>query len=276
MSKVLVSFSGGKTSAYMSHLIKERWRDRELRFVFANTGQEREETLDFVEKCDKHFELNLVWVEAVVNHGVKKGTGFRLTNYTFANRDGWLFEDMIRKYGIPNKAYPHCTRELKAAPIKEYAKSIGWDDCVMAIGIRADEPSRIGDDPKFIYPMSDWMIDKIDVNNFWESMPFNLDLLEHEGNCAWCWKKSDRKLMMLIKENPQIFDFPRLMEERHGLAGANTDGTCRKFFRRHRSTDDLFKEYDLIASSGEIQLRMFDDESSGCSESCEPFGDQAA
>ena len=26
--KLLVSFSGGKTSAYMSHLIKERWSDK--------------------------------------------------------------------------------------------------------------------------------------------------------------------------------------------------------------------------------------------------------
>jgi hypothetical protein len=32
-------------------------------FVFANTGKERTETLDFV-KCDKRWDLGVKWVEA--------------------------------------------------------------------------------------------------------------------------------------------------------------------------------------------------------------------
>lgn len=270
--KLLVSFSGGKTSAMMSHLIKERWADRyELAFVFANTGQERQETLNFVRRCDEYFGLGVVWVEAVVHHGEEKGCTHKIVGWETANRDGKIFEDMINKYGIPNKAYPHCTRELKANPIKSYARSIGWEDCRMAIGIRADEPSRVGSDPKFVYPLVDWMVDKIDVNNFWERMPFNLNLLEHEGNCSWCWKKSDKKHFMLIEKMPHIYEFPRSMEAQYGLAGENKDGTKRKFFRRHRSADDLFREYELIATEGWVQLRAFEDENGGCSESCEPF-----
>ncbi len=269
--KLLVSFSGGKTSAYMASLIKQRCSDMELLYVFANTGQEREETLKFVDDCDKHFGLSVVWVEALVDSEPGKGTRHKVVNFSTASRDGEPFEAVIKKYGIPNKAYPHCTRELKMAPIHSYLKSIGWDDYRTAIGIRADEAWRCGEDPAFVYPLADGFVDKIDVNNFWEKMPFTLNLLEHEGNCSWCWKKSDRKLMMLIKENPSIFDFPRMMEAEHGLRGYNEDGTKRKFFRRHRSTDNLFAEYDLIASSGEVQLRMFEDENSGCSESCEPF-----
>lgn len=273
--KILVSFSGGKTSGYMSHLIKERWSDQhELKFVFANTGQEREETLEFVKQCDEHFGLDLIWVEAVV-HEDRTGSTHKVVDFDSASRNGEPFEKVIEKYGIPNKSYPHCTRELKANPIRDYSKSIGWNDCVMAIGIRADEPNRIGTDPKFIYPLHDWMIDKIDVNNFWERMPFNLRLMEHQGNCAWCWKKSDRKLMMLIQERSNIFEFPRRMESQYGLSGHNLDGTRRVFFRGNRSTDDLFKTYEIIASSGEVQLRMFDDENSGCTESCEPFEDAA-
>lgn len=272
LDKVLVSFSGGKTSAYMSHFLKEKWSGKkEIKYVFANTGQEREETLEFVDQCDKYFGLNLIWVEAVVNES-GKGTKHKIVNFNSASRNGEPFVEVIKKYGIPNKSYPHCTRELKAAPIKSYADSIGWSDCKMAIGIRADEPSRIGTDPKFIYPLADNFIDKIDVNNFWEKMPFSLQLQEHEGNCSWCWKKSDRKLFMLIKDRPEIFEFPREMEKKYSRAGANAGGEYqRAFFRRGRTTDQLFAEYDVIASTGEIQLRMFDDESSGCTESCEPF-----
>jgi len=274
--KILISFSGGKTSAYMAHLIKERWADRNLKFVFANTGQERPETLNFVRRVDEYFGLGVVWVEAEVHHGKRKGSTHRVVEWENASRKGEPFEEVIKKYGIPNHAYPHCTRELKANPIKSYADSIGWSDCVMAIGIRSDEPRRIGGDPKFIYPLNDWGIDKAHVNDFWESMPFNLNLLEHEGNCSWCWKKSIRKHMMLIETMPHIFEFPRQMESLYGLAGYNVDGNKRVFFRGNRSTEDLFNEYQVIATTGEVQLRMFNDESGGCSESCEPFGDVAA
>ena len=269
--KILVSFSGGKTSAYMSHLIKERWSDKyELKFVFANTGQEREETLEFVEKCDKEFGLGVVWIEAVVDPEQGKGVRHKIVDFNSASRTGKPFEDAIRKYGIPNKALPQCTSRLKAEPIESYERSIGWKGCLKAIGIRADESDRCGTDERMIYPLCEWMIDKIDVNNFWERMPFNLNLLEHEGNCSWCWKKSMKKHFLLIKDHPEIYNFPRLMEKKYSRIKAQ-DGE-RVFFRGNRSTDDLFKEYELIASSGGVQVSIFDDdENSGCSESCEPF-----
>ena len=65
---MFVSFSGGRTSGYMCHyLIQNKSDEYDFIFVFANTGLEHEKTLEFVDKCDKHFGLNLVWVEAVVH-----------------------------------------------------------------------------------------------------------------------------------------------------------------------------------------------------------------
>ena len=66
-TKLLVSFSGGETSAYMSKWLIENKSDHyEMVFVFANTGEEAEETLQFVDQCDKTWDLNMVWVEALV------------------------------------------------------------------------------------------------------------------------------------------------------------------------------------------------------------------
>jgi 3'-phosphoadenosine 5'-phosphosulfate sulfotransferase (PAPS reductase)/FAD synthetase len=67
MNKILISFSGGRTSAFMCKLILEHptYNDYEKLFVFANTGKEREETLCFVDQVDKEFNLNLVWLKRI-------------------------------------------------------------------------------------------------------------------------------------------------------------------------------------------------------------------
>ena len=186
---MLVSFSGGQTSARMSALLKEHSRNR-LIFVFANTGQENEKTLEFVNEVDKAFNLGVVWVEAeVMPKGV--GTKHRIVNFETASRQGEPFEAMVAQYGISNKAYPHCTRELKQAPIHDYMRTVAGKDYQTAIGIRADEYRRVGNKAGIVYPLADyWIIGKEDVNEFWSRQPFSLGLEEHQGNCKWCWKKS--------------------------------------------------------------------------------------
>lgn len=76
--------------------------------TFANTGCEDERTLDFVEKCDKEFGFNVVWLEAVVNPERQKGTSFKVVDYETAARNGEPFESFISKYGIPNRSSPAC------------------------------------------------------------------------------------------------------------------------------------------------------------------------
>lgn len=274
MKKLLVTFSGGKTSAYMTYLILENLSsDYNIVVVFANTGQENNETLDFVNMCDIHLNFGTVWVEAAVHPG-RNATTHIVTSYKDADRDGRVFESVIKKYGIPNMAYPHCTRELKERAIHSFIKSIGWKrgEYNTAIGIRTDETRRVRktkDYQNIIYPLVDsFPSDKTDVNDFWEDQAFSLTLAEHQGNCKWCWKKSIKKHLMLIKENPEIFEFPMKMEKIHGFSGHNDGVRKRVFFRSNRNTDDLFK----LAGELEVNAKPgFFDENSGCSESCELF-----
>ena len=284
MSRLLISFSGGETSAFMAQWILNNWRDRydEMICVFANTGQENEETLRFVQKCDEAFDLGVVWVEAVVN-GQGKGCTHRVVNYWTASRQGEPFEAVIEKYGIPNKAYPHCTRELKLNAIASLVRAIGWEkgSYDTAVGIRSDEIDRMAADAKkhgLVYPLvSKVEMTKPRVNAWWKSQPFRLQLKGYEGNCKWCWKKSLRKHLTLITDHPEWYDFPERMEREHGVSGHNVDGNQRVFFREGLSTKDL---RELAAKGGfrpahddsqdfEDQLSMDLDASSGCSESCE-------
>lgn len=108
---------------------------------------------------------------------------------------------------------------------------------------------------------------KPQINDWWSMQPFQLGLLERQGNCVACWKKSDSKLIMIAKENPQHFDFPLRMEEAYGLAGYNEDGNVRTFFRQHKTAKSILAMADMM----EPKLFEDSDENSGCSESCEAF-----
>jgi hypothetical protein len=209
MNKILVSFSGGRTSAFMAKLIQEHptYKDYQKLFVYANTGKEAEATLQFIDKCDKEFNLNLVWVEADVVHEKQKGTQYTITNFKDAKRKGEPFTEVVKKYGLPSKLYRHCTRELKEIPIGKYAKDILGKDYVTAIGIRADEKHRLGNDPKKVYPLAELGIDEQMVRNFWDRQTFDLELKDYQGNCDLCFLKSVRKKLTIIKENPKTADW---------------------------------------------------------------------
>jgi len=222
---ILISFSGGRTSAFMAKLLMEHQTLVDVPKVvcFANTGKEFEATLDFVNECDKRWNLNVVWLEAVVNPEKGKGTTFKIVNYETAARKGEPFEAVIAKYGIPNKQFPHCTRELKQLPIRRYIQSLGYSDWQTAVGIRADEPHRInrGSDSNFTNPYFPLGGDLISVDEgfirrWWDKQDFDLELKDYQSNCDLCWKKSKRKRLTLINENPIVADWWNEMEAQYG------------------------------------------------------------
>lgn len=247
--RLLISFSGGETSALMTKLIMSsnamRSEYDSIRIVFSNTGEENEETLIFVDRCDKEFGWGVAWIEAVTPHMRGIGARCRVVDFETASRNGEPFEEMIRKHGIPNKNTPLCSKELKTRPITRWAREIGWlpGTYDLAIGIRADEIDRMSSAAKqrrIIYPLiKRFRYTKPMVNEFWQQQPFRLNLKGYQGNCKWCWKKSLRKHLTIISENPAAYDFPERMEREYPLAGTNPNGEPRFFFREGRSTVDL-------------------------------------
>lgn len=276
MVKIVNSFSGGESSAYQAVLMQNIYGDGIVN-VFANTGNERPETLDFVQRFSTEHSLDVVWVEAVVHpHG--EGTTHRIVNHNSASRCQEPFIEVVKKYGIANQAYPHCTRELKAQPIRSYLRELYGSDYVVAIGIRKDEPNRHPDilNDMFMYPLWENGIRKVDVNVYFEKQPFRLNLHEHEGNCKDCWKKSDLKHAAIWQENPEYYNFPAMLEREYPLNGYNEDGTPRKVFRNNRTTQELIEDIRRMkpfvdAYRKRRDLALCGDDYGGCGESCEPF-----
>jgi len=282
VKKLVISFSGGRTSGYMTKKILDTKRDEyDIKVIFANTGFENEATLQFVHDCDTHFGFNTVWLEGVTNMESGVGMSHKVVTFQTASRGGEPFEEMIKKYGISNMQSPHCTRNLKRYAIESHLKSIGWAgrDYDLAIGIRTDEQRRVKADKSrnVVYPLVHWFpADKQDVLDWWEDQPFDLQLQEHQGNCKTCWKKSFNKLIKLHSEDPSQFDFFERMEEKYGRVGAEfakyDDAPDRVFFRQRMSIK-AFRQIAIAQADAigraPVQLDLYAD--GGCSESCELF-----
>lgn len=241
-NKLWVSASGGRTSMMMARLIQLTWPEVDIPFVFANTGQEHPRTLEFVRECEEHWDMPIVWVEAVVHHGQRKGCSPKVVDFDTADRRGDVFEEVIRKYGLPSQSYPHCTRELKVNPMWGYIRHhLGMEGSISAVGIRGDEPKRLNlNDPRIVYPMAHWWPHtKQEVLDWWKRQPFDLGLEEREGNCLWCWQKADSKHAANLTANPEWYDFPRRMEASYSRVKAPEKP--RKVFRHSRSTAELIE-----------------------------------
>lgn len=290
--RLAISFSGGETSAYMTKTILEEFSHLydDIVITFMNTSRENEECYEFVDRCDREIfqplGASVVWLEAVPRHGERKRSAARIVDYKTAARDGSVYEDMIKKYGIPNKAYPHCNRELKLSAFTSYLEDIGWKpgDYDIAIGIRADEIDRIALNSvqkRIVYPLIKWKpTTKKNVNTYFRDAPFRLSQKGYDGNCKDCWKKSFRKLYTIANEAPEKFDFSSRMEELYGTL----KGDRRVFYRGNRSAKDIVheartKEFvpaDDDAVIYDIELDTGGDCDGG--ESCEIFnttGDEA-
>jgi hypothetical protein len=216
----VVLFSGGRTSAFLSKYIKENPKYKNSIFVFMNTGKEREETLQFADKCDKEFSLNLVYLEALVNDEKGKGTTYSIVDFKTASRNGQPFEAMLKKYPLPNNMASNCTRELKQRPIDAYLRDNYKDfDIIKVVGIRADEAHRKSVNAeleKVIYPLCDEVkVDSKFIRNWWEKQSFDLQLKDYEGNCDLCFKKSLKKRLTIIKENPKVAEWWLEMEKKY-------------------------------------------------------------
>ena len=206
---IQVSFSGGRSSAMMAKIMLENpdvFPREELLFTFANTGKEMPQTLDFVNECDKRWQLGMVWVEYCP---VQK---FKVVTYETASRNGEPFEALTEKRSyLPNRVTRFCSTELKVRPMAKYIRSLGIDYWDAAIGIRYDEPNRYHkmknakrkDRWEYIFPLWDFRITKKEVAAFWQNQGFDLMIPSEHGNCDFCFMKALRKKVAQARLMPE-------------------------------------------------------------------------
>jgi len=202
-----ISFSGGRTSAYMLYKVLEAGGGQlpsDAIVVFANTGKEDEATLKFVNDCSVNWNVPIVWLEFA-----KNPQKFVEVNFETASRDGEPFAEMIRqKRFLPNSVMRFCTTELKIHPITRYMKSKGFDEFQTLAGIRADEPRRVSKLRQTVHaPLALSGVTQTHVQQFWRQNKFDLglqfvDKITPLGNCDLCFMKGAHQLMSIIQHEP--------------------------------------------------------------------------
>ena len=184
----VVNVSGGRTSAYMLHMLLEEY-DRVLPenalVAFMNTGKERTETLDFIHTLEQEWEVPIVWLEYRYNQTASGGlrdpkNTFAVVEYETASRNGEPFEALIsnRNY-LPNSVQRTCTHELKVNTLNRYMRAVhgvNRKQFVNLIGIRKDERKRVlrifERDCNIVLPLFLAGITLADVTEFWSNTSF--------------------------------------------------------------------------------------------------------
>lgn len=231
----LISFSGGRTSAFMLFMIL--WAHGgvlppDVHVCFAKPGKEREETLRFVHECSVRWGVRVRWLEWKDREGADTPAAERYEEVGFnsASRNGEPFKALIRRKSyLPNAVSRFCTAELKIDTMKQFMLAQGYEHWTNVIGLRADEMRRIAKQQKrneegkerwqSAWPLLWAKVTKRDVWRFWLGnnldprnpifpLPqgFDLGLWPYEGNCDYCFLKGLQVLGFQERERPGSID----------------------------------------------------------------------
>lgn len=264
----LISFSGGRTSAYLLFKILDAHNFQlpaDVHVTFANTGKEREETLRFVHECGSRWGVHIHWLEwrsrpvGLAGRAVEWADRYEEVGFNSASRKGEPFKALIRRKSyLPNVVSRFCTMELKIEVMKWFMMSRGYQRWDNIIGLRADEIRRIAKGQKrneqggerftTKWPMLKagarlehvwdfWLGENTDPKNLNYPLPqgFDLGLYPYEGNCDGCFLKGRAILVHQERERPGYLDDWIAMEEL--ASGLTSNPAGARFVTEFRYAD---------------------------------------
>ena len=143
MNKV-VSFSGGRTSAYLCKIMIDTYGRDNVDFIYMDTGAEHSKTYEFIRKVNDEFGLNLICLRGDFTRPLGDGVGYSVVDIESLKPDLLPFKAMISKYGVPYIGGMFCTDRMKLKPFKKYCDdTYGKNNYETWLGIRADELPRV-------------------------------------------------------------------------------------------------------------------------------------
>lgn len=225
----VLGLSGGKDSSALAIYLRDRIP--EMEYFFSDTGAELPETLEFIDLLEDYLGKPIVRLNA------KRG-----------------FEYYLQLNGnfLPTAKTRWCTSDLKIRPFEEYVKN---DEAITYVGIRADEPHRIGylstkQNISAKYPFIEDGITRDIVEDILKSsglgMPKYYDWRSRSG-CYFCFFQRKDEWIKLAQRHPDLFEKAKEYEKYHRDAGRQhtwSQGEC---------LDDMLARADEILENAELQ-----------------------
>lgn len=268
----VVSFSGGRTSAYLVALTKTLGIG--AHYIFMDTGAEHPLTYKFIREVVRRWDIDLVCLRVRYNPALGSGNSYDVLGVDEIGPDYRPWLGMVQKYGCPSVESPYCTSRMKTEPHDKYCNDrFGRGNYVTWLGIRADEPKRLKPRHNVRYLAELSPFDKSDILAWWKGQPFDLGIDEHLGNCTFCIKKGLNKVALAAKDEPELArQFIEVVEGDH-VRTAGRKHQHKRMYRQSLHLSDVIKMYSEQGAD-ELRQRLrsskrFDSES--CSESCEAF-----
>lgn len=226
----LIAFSGGRTSGYMLKHIIDAYGGTlpdDVVVSFCNTGREHEATLEFVRECGQRWAVNIWWLE--FDPTATEETKF--VSFETASRDGTPLRLAIESrptQHLYNAVSRYCTATCKVRRMQKLMHYfLGYESWHHAMGLRADEKKRVAktmrragaDRQHPTLPLAHAGVNKLDVKEWWETQPFDLQLPNVDGetllgNCMDCHLKKRWKLVNTLRVRPDVAEWPIQQEER--------------------------------------------------------------
>jgi hypothetical protein len=273
----VVSFSGGRTSAYLVHLMEQRRKEGlidNVYYVFMDTGAEHPKTYEFIRKCVEHFGIELTCLRALVNPEKGIGVTYQEVSLVDCKPDLQPWKDCTAKYGVPYVHGAFCTGRMKTDPYDKWCKDkFGKGNYISWLGIRFDEPRRLKERDGIKYLAEISTMDKNSIIGWWKEQPFDLELSEWLGNCVFCLKKGTNKIALAQREEPEMAkEFHELLSSDNVRTLGERPAGNAAIYRNWMTLPAIVEAFEPF-SDDEIKGRMRGN-TSACAESCEVFGCQ--
>ncbi len=212
--KHVLGISGGKDSSALALYVKETRPELKIEYFFTDTGHELPETNDFVDQLEE-----------------KLGYIHRLNDRSLNGIEGRgdkTFSHLLKEHGnyLPSQRDRWCTVQMKLKPFESWADSFinnGYE-IKNYVGIRADEPNRIGfmaagKAIESVFPFREDGIVKSDIENILQRNGLELPAYYNwrsRSGCTFCFYQQKIEWLKLMEKHPDLFEEAKKFEKGDG------------------------------------------------------------
>jgi len=223
----ILALSGGKDSSALA--VYMRGKVEHMEYVFCDTGEELEETYEYISKLQDYLCSEITWLKS--------------------EKDFRYYVDLYNGV-LPDARTRWCTRMLKLKPYEEF---IGDDPVISYVGIRADEPHRKGyistkPNIQTRFPFIEDNIRLEDVARILEEsglgVPDYYNWRSRSG-CYFCFYQQKREWIGLHETHPDLFEKAKQFEKFDPETGE------RYTWNQGESLDELLKRKEAIMEEHE-------------------------